>query len=129
MAEQIQVKDKQYPIHDLHYIIDVVATLFQTGSGLETFQEPEMVVSEFQNKLNAMLAEGSINGISAYMFSELFLGGLLLPESNQLNLLINKGAPIDKVEAISAIANGNQLYSNVTKLRDGYWEGANVSGS
>lgn len=112
-------------IDNMMFVVETVATLFTTGQGKESYEDYMVGCNEFVSIVDKMLQDGSINHKSAYIFMDMYLGGLLVPESEKLDDLIDKGVKLNKLEAITEITSGDELFSMVAKKRDEFWKGLN----
>lgn len=114
------------PTQELHFLVEWLGSLFTGGMGVETFDGDEGSVDEFLNKVDERVAAGDFNNRTAFLFLDLFLGGLLIPDADRLKELAGRGARLNIKQMLDDISLGDAVFSKVQEKRDFYGKAAHV---
>lgn len=110
------------PSQQLHWVIGLISKLFEGQEGLDTFEDPVLAIEGFQDLLGELMESGHINKKSAYLYMDLLLGGLILPDTLKIDHLIAMGATVNKTESVFAIVSKHEIYALVKAKRDELWD-------
>jgi hypothetical protein len=112
-------------INNMFFVIESMAALYSTGNGKAAYINDEEGPADFMVKVNQMIADGTINTKSAFILLDIYLGGLLIPETEKIDDLIAKGVSVDKAEAIEKITEADETYAMVLNKRNELWKELN----
>ncbi|MGP1715677.1 MAG: hypothetical protein ACTS9Y_00730 [Methylophilus sp.] len=117
---EVEIVEVPTATQQLHFLVDWLGTLFTGGLGVDTFDGEEGSIDQFMNKIDERLEAGDFNSRTAYLFLDLFLGGLLAPDVERLNQLAGRGAKLDVDQMLHDLSVNDPVFSKVMKKRDYY---------